>query len=131
MSMNDPIADFLTRIRNGQRAHKKSIVSPSSKQKEAIAAVLKEEGYIQDYSVESKDAKKIMTVTLKYFQGKPVIERLERVSRSSLRVYAGVDQLPKVMGGLGVSIISTSKGMVSDRKARELGQGGEVVCLVA
>lgn len=131
MSMNDPIADFLTRIRNGQRAHKKAIVSPSSSQKEAIAAVLKDEGYILDYSVETQGSKKIMTVSLKYFQGKPVIERLERVSKSSLRVYKGVDQLPKVMGGLGVSIISTSKGMLSDRKARELGQGGEVVCLVA
>lgn len=131
MSMNDPIADFLTRIRNGQRAHKKFVMSPSSKQKEAIAAVLKDEGYIQDYSVEVQGAKKIMTVTLKYFQGKPVIERLERVSRSSLRVYKGADQLPRVMGGLGVSIISTSKGMVSDRRARELGQGGEIICLVA
>lgn len=131
MSMNDPIADFLTRIRNGQRAHKKFVMSPSSKQKEAIAAVLKDEGYIQDYSVEVHGAKKIMTVTLKYFQGKPVIERLERVSRSSLRVYKSVDQLPRVMGGLGVSIISTSKGMVSDRRARELGQGGEIICLVA
>lgn len=131
MSMNDPIADFLTRLRNGQRAHKRFVISPSSRQKEAIAAVLKDEGYIQDYSVETQGAKKIITVTLKYFQGKPVIERLERVSKSSLRVYKGVDQLPKVMGGLGVSIISTSKGMVSDRRARELGQGGEVICLVA
>lgn len=131
MSMNDPIADFLTRIRNGQRAHKKSVLAPSSRQKEAIAAVLKDEGYILDYSVETQGSKKVMTVALKYFQGKPVIERLERVSKSSLRVYKGVDQLPKVMGGLGVSIISTSKGMLSDRKARELGQGGEVICLVA
>lgn len=131
MSMNDPIADFLTRIRNGQRARKSFIVSPSSKQREAIASVLKEEGYIQSYSVESQGAKKTITVTLKYFQGKPVIERLDRVSRPSLRVYKGAQDVPKVLDGLGVSIISTSQGMVSDRKARELGQGGEVVCVVA
>lgn len=131
MSMNDPIADFLTRIRNGQRAHKSFVVSPSSKQREAIASVLKEEGYIQGYSVETQGAKKTITVTLKYFQGKPVIERLDRVSRPSLRVYKSAQEVPKVLDGLGVSIISTSQGMVSDRRARELGHGGEVVCVVA
>jgi len=131
MSMNDPIADFLTRIRNGQQACKKRVISPSSIQKESIAAVLRDEGYIEDFFVETNGAKKVITVTLKYFEGKPVIERLERVSKPSLRVYKGKDDLPKVLGGLGVSIISTSQGMVSDRKARAAGQGGEVICVVA
>ncbi len=131
MSMNDPIADFLTRIRNGQQARKKRVLSPSSKQKEAIAAVLKDEGYIEDFFVEAVGAKKIITVTLKYFEGKPVIERIDRISKPSLRVYKGNQALPKVLGGLGVSIISTSQGMVSDRKARVIGLGGEVICVVA
>ncbi len=131
MSMNDPIADFLTRIRNGQQARKKRVLSPSSKQKEAIAAVLKDEGYIEDFFVEAVGAKKIITVTLKYFEGKPVIERIDRISKPSLRVYKGNQALPKVLGGLGVSIISTSQGMVSDRKARATGLGGEVICVVA
>lgn len=131
MSMNDPIADFLTRIRNGQQARKKRVLSPSSKQKVAIAAVLKDEGYIEDFFVEAVGAKKIITVTLKYFEGKPVIERIDRISKPSLRVYKGNQALPKVLGGLGVSIISTSQGMVSDRKARATGLGGEVICVVA
>lgn len=131
MSINDPIGDFLTRIRNGQQSRKKFITSPSSKQREAIAAVLKDEGYISDYSVKAEGQKKTITVTLKYFEGKPVIERLERISKPSLRRYKSADQLPKVLGGLGVAIISTSQGMVSDRKARAAGQGGEIVCVVA
>ena len=131
MSMTDPIADFLTRIRNGQQARKKQVVSPSSKIKEAIAAVLKDEGYIADYSVIADGAKKTLTLTLKYFEGKPVIERLERVSKPALRVYKGKDELPKVLGGLGVAIVSTPSGVVSDRKARAAGHGGEVLCIVA
>lgn len=131
MSINDPIGDFLTRIRNGQQARKKFITSPSSKQREAIAAVLKDEGYIGEFSVATEGQKKTITVTLKYFQGKPVIERLDRVSKPSLRIYKASDELPRVLAGLGVAIISTSKGMLSDRKAREAGQGGEVVCIVA
>lgn len=131
MSVNDPIGDFLTRIRNGQSARKKFVTAPSSKQKEAIAAVLKEEGYIAEYSVAEQNGKKVLTVVLKYFEGKPVIERLERISKPSLRRYKGKDELPKVLGGLGVAIISTSQGVVSDRKARAAGQGGEVICVVA
>lgn len=131
MSINDPIGDFLTRIRNGQQARKKYIVSPSSRQREAVAAVLKQEGYIGDYSVKAEGGKKTITVTLKYFEGKPVIERLDRVSTPSLRVYRGKDALPKVMGGLGVAIVSTPGGVVSDRQARAAGQGGEIICLVA
>lgn len=131
MSMTDPIADFLTRIRNGQHARKKQVAVPSSKVKEAIAAVLKEEGYISDFSILADGAKKTLTLTLKYFQGKPVIERIERISRPSLRVYKGKDELPKVLGGLGVAIVSTPSGVVSDRKARAAGQGGEVICVVA
>ena len=131
MSVNDPIGDFLTRIRNGQAARKKFVTAPSSKQKEAIAAVLKEEGYIAEYSVAEQSGKKVLTVVLKYFEGKPVIERLERISKPSLRRYKNKDELPKVLGGLGVAIISTSQGVVSDRKARAAGQGGEVICVVA
>lgn len=131
MSMTDPISDFLTHLRNGQTAHKKTIVSPSSTKKEAIAAVLKEEGYIADYSVSSQGAKKLITIALKYFQGKPVIERIERISKPSLRVYKGKGDVPKILGGLGIAIISTSQGVVSDRKARATGQGGEVLCVVA
>lgn len=131
MSMNDPISDFLTRIRNGQQAAKKQISSPSSKVKEAIAAVLKEEGYIADFSVSAEGNKKTMLVALKYFQGKPVIERIERISKPSLRVYKGKDELPKVLDGLGIAIISTATGVLSDRKARATSQGGEVLCIVA
>lgn len=132
MSMHDPIADFLTRIRNGQMARQKKVVSPSSKAKEAIARVLKDEGYIADFNVVAvENNKKVMTVTLKYFQGKPVIERIQRVSRPALRIYKSKDELPKVLGGLGVAIISTSQGVVSDRQARASGQGGEILCIVA
>lgn len=131
MSMTDPIADFLTRLRNGQSARKKTVVSPSSSKKEAIAAVLKEEGYIADYSVATSGNKKVITVVMKYYQGKPVIERLERISTPSLRVYKGKGEVPKVLGGLGIAIVSTSQGVVSDRKARAAGQGGEVLCVVA
>jgi small subunit ribosomal protein S8 len=131
MSMTDPIADFLTRIRNGQSARKKTIKSPSSKAREAIASVLQDEGYIQGYDVSAEGNKKTITVALKYFEGKPVIEKIERISTPSLRVYKGKDELPKVLGGLGVAIVSTAAGMVSDRKARAAGQGGEVVCIVS
>lgn len=131
MSMTDPIADFLTRIRNAQRARKKQVASPSSKVKEAIAAVLKEEGYIADFSVAAEGPKKTLTLNLKYFQGKPVIERIDRISKPALRVYKGKDELPTVMGGLGVAIVSTPSGVVSDRKARAAGHGGEVLCIVA
>jgi small subunit ribosomal protein S8 len=131
MSINDPIGDFLTRIRNGQQARKKTVTSPSSKQREAVAAVLKSEGYIGEYSVKAEGNKKFITVALKYFEGKPVIERIDRVSTPSLRIYKGKDELPKVLGGLGVAIISTPSGVVSDRQARAAGHGGEVICLVA
>ncbi|TJY63155.1 30S ribosomal protein S8 [Sinimarinibacterium sp. CAU 1509] len=131
MSMTDPIADFLTRIRNGQQARKKQVVSPSSKVKEAIAAVLKDEGYIADFSVTAEGAKKTITVTLKYFEGKPVIDRIERISRPALRVYKGKDELPRILGGLGIAIVSTPSGVVSDSKARAAGQGGEILCVVA
>lgn len=131
MSMTDPIADFLTRIRNGQSARKKSIKSPSSKAKEAIANVLQDEGYILGYDVAAEGAKKTITVALKYFEGKPVIEKIDRISTPSLRVYKSATELPKVLGGLGVAIVSTASGMVSDRKARAAGQGGEVVCIVS
>ncbi|MDO9451251.1 MAG: 30S ribosomal protein S8 [Stagnimonas sp.] len=131
MSINDPIGDFLTRIRNGQQARKKFIISPSSKLREAVAAVLKEEGYIAEFTVTAEGNKKTISVVLKYFAGKPVIEKLQRISTPSLRVYKGKDELPKVLGGLGVAIISTPKGVVSDRRARADGQGGEIICLVA
>lgn len=131
MSMTDPIADFLTRIRNGQAARKKTVKCPSSKLKEAIAGVLQDEGYILGYDVASEAGKKTITVALKYFEGKPVIERLDRVSTPSLRVYKSKDELPKVLGGLGVAIVSTPGGVVSDKRARAAGQGGEVICVVA
>jgi small subunit ribosomal protein S8 len=131
MSINDPIGDFLTRIRNGQQARKKTIVSPSSTVRESIAAVLKDEGYIADYAVASEGKKKLITVTLKYYQGKPVIERLERISKPSLRVYKGKADVPKVLGGLGVCILTTPQGVLSDRKARAAGVGGEVICVVS
>lgn len=130
MSMTDPIADFLTRIRNGQLARKKSIKSPSSSLKVAIANVLQDEGYILGYDVASDKNKKTITVALKYFDGKPVIERIDRISTPSLRVYKGKDELPTVLGGLGVAIISTASGVTSDKKARAAGQGGEVICVV-
>lgn len=131
MSMTDPVADFLTRIRNGQRAYKKEVSAPSSKQKQAVAQILKDEGYITDFRVTHDGVKATIVVALKYFEGKPVIARLDRVSKPSLRVYKAHTQLPSVLGGLGVAIISTSKGLRSDRQARKEGLGGEVLCLVA
>ncbi|WP_018625126.1 30S ribosomal protein S8 [Kangiella aquimarina] len=130
MSMQDPIADMLTRIRNGQTAAKKTVTIPASKLKKAIAQVLVDEGFIAGFSVE-EGSKPTMTVELKYYQGRPVIEELKRVSRPGLRIYKKVDELPKVIGGLGVAIISTSKGVMTDRAARKNGHGGEVLCTVA
>ncbi|MDK2126367.1 30S ribosomal protein S8 [Parachitinimonas caeni] len=131
MSMHDPIADMLTRIRNAQRAEKPNVQMPSSKLKVAIAQVLKDEGYIDSFSVASSEGKANLTVVLKYYAGRPVIEKIERVSRPGLRVYKGSENLPKVMNGLGVAIVSTSKGVMTDRKARAEGVGGELLCLVA
>lgn len=128
--MTDPVADMLTRIRNAQSANKQQVSMPSSKLKAAIATVLKEEGYITDFKI-IKDAKPTLTITLKYFEGKPVIEQLQRASRPGLRIYKSKDELPKVLDGLGISIISTSKGIMTDRAARMAGQGGEVICTVA
>jgi small subunit ribosomal protein S8 len=131
MSINDPIGDFLTRIRNGQMARKKTITSPSSTVRQNIAAVLKDEGYIADYAVASEGKKKTITVTLKYYQGKPVIERIDRISTPSLRVYKGKGAVPKILGGLGVAILTTPQGVLSDKKARAAGIGGEVICVVS
>lgn len=131
MSMTDPIADMLTRIRNAQQANKVDVKMPSSKVKISIAEVLKDEGYINAYNVSDETGKAELTITLKYFEGKPVIETINRVSRPGLRVYRSASQLPKVIGGLGVAIVSTSKGVMADRKARALGQGGEVICSVS
>ena len=131
MSMTDPIADMLTRIRNGQKARKVSVAMPASKEKEAIAAVLKDEGYIMDFSTSGEGATRSLTVDLKYFEGTPVIESVRRVSKPGLRVYRGKEKLPKVLGGLGVAIVSTSAGVMSDREAREKGIGGEVLCVVS
>jgi small subunit ribosomal protein S8 len=129
--MTDPIADMLTRIRNGQKARKLSVSMPASKAKEAVANVLKDEGYITDFSTSGEGAKKSLSVELKYFEGVPVIERIERGSRPGLRIYRGKEDLPKVLGGLGVAIVSTSAGVMSDRQAREKGIGGEVLCVVS
>jgi small subunit ribosomal protein S8 len=131
MSMTDPIADFLTRIRNGQSSGKPEVNVPASKVKLAIAQVLKDEGYIEDFTAKSEDGKATLAVQLKYFQGRPVIDRLERVSRPGLRVYKGKDELPSILGGLGVAIVSTSKGVMTDRQARASGHGGEVICIVS
>ena len=131
MSMQDPIADMFTRIRNGQGAGKVRVIMPMSRQRAAIADVLKAQGYIRDYSSEEVDGKAQLAIVLKYFEGKPVIEMLKRVSRPGLRVYKGRNELPKVMNGLGVAIISTSRGLMTDHEARERGHGGEVVCVVA
>jgi small subunit ribosomal protein S8 len=129
--MTDPIADMLTRIRNGQRAGKVSVSMPSSKLKTSIAQVLKDEGYIADFAVQDEAGKAVMNIDLKYYQGQPVIENLKRVSRPGLRIYKANDELPKVQGGLGVAIVSTSKGVMSDRAARAAGEGGEVLCYVS
>ena len=130
MSMHDPISDMLTRIRNAQRSNKVAVAMPSSKLKCAIAQVLKEEGYIEDFSV-SADVKPVLSVSLKYYAGKPVIEKIKRVSRPGLRVYKGSEEIPTVMNGLGIAIVSTSKGVMTDRKARAAGVGGELLCIVA
>lgn len=130
MSMQDPIADMLTRIRNGQAANKVAVIMPSSKLKVAIANVLKEEGYIESYVVNG-DTKPELEITLKYYQGKAVVESIKRVSRPGLRIYKGKDQLPKVMAGLGIAVVSTSKGVMTDRAARQAGLGGEIICYVA
>ena len=130
MSMQDPIADMLTRIRNGQAANKVAINMPSSKLKVAIANVLAAEGYIESVKV-LEGAKPELEITLKYFQGKPVVESIQRVSRPGLRIYKRKDELPKVMGGLGVAVISTSTGVMTDRAARQAGLGGEIICYVA
>jgi small subunit ribosomal protein S8 len=131
MSMSDPIADMLTRIRNAQGVQKTTVVMPSSKVKVAIANVLKDEGYIEDYVVSQADGKSELKIGLKYYAGRPVIERLERISRPGLRIYKGKDDIPQVMNGLGVAIVSTPKGVMTDRKARATGVGGEVICYVA
>jgi small subunit ribosomal protein S8 len=131
MSMSDPIADMLTRIRNAQSVNKPTVSMPSSKLKTAIAAVLKDEGYIDDFSVQIVDGKPQLNVALKYYAGRPVIESISRVSRPGLRIYRGSQNMPKVMNGLGVTIVSTSKGVMTDRKAQAAGVGGEVLCVVA
>jgi small subunit ribosomal protein S8 len=139
MSMHDPIADMLTRIRNAQLVGHAEVVMPASRLKASIAKVLKDEGYIEDYALREKGgpagkdggAKKELAIALKYYAGRPVIERLERVSKPGLRVYKGRDDIPRVMNGLGVAILSTSRGVMTDRKARADGVGGEVLCIVA
>ena len=130
MSMQDPIADMLTRIRNALSAGKLNVYMPDSKQKRAIAQVLKDEGFIADFAQEQAENKPVLNIDLKYYEGKPVIEEIKRVSRPGLRIYKGKNELPKVMGGLGVAIISTSKGLMSDRAARQAGFGGEILCTV-
>lgn len=131
MSMSDPIADMLTRIRNAQLAEKLSVAMPSSRVKASIAQVLKDEGYIDDFTVRDQDGKSTLEIALKYYAGAPVIEKIERVSRPGLRIYKGRDDIPKIMNGLGIAIVSTSKGVMTDRKARATGIGGEVLCIVA
>ena len=131
MSMTDPIADMFTRIRNAQMIGHADVTMPASKVKAEIARVLKEEGYIEDYASIEVEGKPTLSIALKYYEGRPVIDRLERVSRPGLRVYKRQDELPKVLGGLGIAIVSTSKGVMSDRAARAAGQGGEVIGVVA
>ena len=131
MSMQDPMADMFTRIRNGQQAGKVRVVMEMSRQREAIARVLKKQGYVRDFSVEEIDGKSQLAIVLKYFEGRPVIETLKRISRPGRRVYKRKHELPKVMDGLGIAIISTSKGLMTDHQARAAGHGGEVVCIVA
>jgi len=129
--MTDPISDMLTRIRNGQKARKVSVSMPASTVKVAVANVLKDEGYITDFEASGEGAEKTLSVELKYFEGTPVIETVQRVSKPGLRVYSGKDDLPKVLGGLGIAIVSTSAGVMSDRQARKQGIGGEVICVVS
>ena len=131
MSMSDPIADLLTRIRNAQMVSKATVSVPSSKVKVAIAQVLKDEGYVDGFEVKTEDGKSELVITLKYYAGRPVIERIERVSRPGLRVYKGRHAIPQVQNGLGVAIVTTPKGVMTDRKARAAGIGGEVLCYVA
>ncbi len=129
--MTDPISDMLTRIRNAQNARKTSVSMPASKAKEAIARVLEDEGYITSFATDGEGSTKSLSIELKYFEGAPVIERIQRASRPGLRVYRGKEDLPKVLGGLGVAIVSTSAGVMSDREARSKGIGGEVLCIVS
>ena len=131
MSMSDPIADMLTRIRNAQASEKVSVQMPCSKLKVAIAAVLKDEGYIEDFKVSADAGKSLLEIGLKYYAGRPVIEKIERVSRPGLRIYRASRDIPPVMNGLGIAIVSTSRGVMTDRKARASGVGGEVLCIVA
>jgi small subunit ribosomal protein S8 len=129
--MTDPVSDMLTRIRNGQKARKVSVSMPASTVKVAVASVLKDEGYITDFASSGEGAMKTLSVELKYFEGAPVIEKVQRVSKPGLRIYRGKDDLPKVLGGLGIAIVSTSAGVMSDRQARKQGIGGEVICVVS
>jgi small subunit ribosomal protein S8 len=129
--MTDPIADMLTRIRNGQSAGKVDVTMPSSSKKVSIAKVMKDEGFITDYSASKEGVKPVLTITLKYYEGNPVIDDLKRVSRPGLRIYKGKDELPKVLNGLGIAIISTSAGLMTDKQARASGRGGEVICTVS
>jgi small subunit ribosomal protein S8 len=129
--MTDPVADLLTRIRNGQSAGKTHVSIDSSKIKQAIVSVLKDEGYVADFHIASETGKPRLTIDLKYYEGRPVIDRLERVSRPGLRIYRGKNDLPKVLGGMGTVIVSTPQGVMTDRQARAMGQGGEVLCIVA
>ena len=131
MSMSDPIADMLTRIRNAQSVNKVSVIMPASKLKSAIAAVLKDEGYVEDFAIVPNDGKPLLSISLKYYAGLPVIEKIDRVSKPGLRIYKGSENIPKVMNGLGVTIMSTSKGVMTDRSAQAAGIGGEVLCVVA
>ncbi len=131
MSMTDPIADLLTRIRNAQSARKERVSLGSSKLKQAVVKVLKDEGYVADYRIASDAGKPTLTIDLKYYEGRPVIDRLERISRPGLRIYRGKDELPKVLGGMGTVIVSTPRGVMTDKQARAIGQGGEVLCIVA
>jgi small subunit ribosomal protein S8 len=131
MSMTDPIADLLTRIRNGQTARKSSVIVASSKVKTAILKVLKDEGYIADFNLGQDDGKPVLTIDLKYYEGRPVIDRIERVSRPGLRIYRGKNEIPRVLGGMGTVIVSTPKGVMTDKAAQAIGQGGEVLCIVA
>ena len=131
MSMSDPIADMLTRVRNAQMVEKATVAMPASKVKAAIAQVLKDEGYIDDFKVVNESGKSELVITLKYYAGRPVIERIERVSRPGLRVYRGRNAIPQVQNGLGVAIVTTPRGVMTDRKARAIGVGGEVLCYVA
>jgi small subunit ribosomal protein S8 len=131
MSMTDPIADLLTRIRNGQSARKTQVQIASSKVKMAILKVLKDEGYIAEFSLGQDDGKPFLTIDLKYYDGRPVIDRIERVSRPGLRIYRGKNEIPRVLGGMGTVIVSTPKGVMTDKAAQAIGQGGEVLCIVA